>query len=130
MAIYLVQWFIGSMVSPKEDKMPELGYLEAINQALHEEMARDPSVFMAGIDIAERGDVFGATQGIYSKYGKERIMDTPIAESGIIGLAIGSAARGLSSLVTALFRYVIHAPVVPPADCSSLRTLRALRWRG
>jgi pyruvate dehydrogenase E1 component beta subunit len=83
--------------------MPATGYLEAINQALHEEMARDPNVFMAGIDIAERGDVFGATQGIYTKYGKERIMDTPIAESGIIGLAIGAAARGLRPVVTIMF---------------------------
>ena len=83
--------------------MPEITYLEAINQALHEEMARDPAVFMAGIDIAERGDVFGATQGIYSKYGQERIMDTPIAESGIIGLAIGAAARGLRPVVTIMF---------------------------
>jgi pyruvate/2-oxoglutarate/acetoin dehydrogenase E1 component len=83
--------------------MPEITYLEAINQALHEEMAANPDVFMAGIDIAERGDVFGATQGIYSKYGKERIMDTPIAESGIIGLAIGSAARGLRPVVTIMF---------------------------
>jgi acetoin:2,6-dichlorophenolindophenol oxidoreductase subunit beta len=83
--------------------MPEIGYLEAINQALHEEMERDPNVFMAGIDIAERGDVFGATQGIYSKYGHARIMDTPIAESGIIGLAIGSAARGLRPVVTIMF---------------------------
>ena len=83
--------------------MPEISYLEAINQALHEEMARDPDVFMAGIDIAERGDVFGATQGIYTKYGNERIMDTPIAESGIIGLAIGSAARGLRPVVTIMF---------------------------
>ncbi|HWO73970.1 MAG TPA: alpha-ketoacid dehydrogenase subunit beta [Dehalococcoidia bacterium] len=83
--------------------MPEITYLEAINQALHEEMARDPDIFMAGIDIAERGDVFGATQGIYSKYGKERIMDTPIAENGIIGLAIGAAARGLRPIVTIMF---------------------------
>jgi len=83
--------------------MPEITYLEAINQALHEEMARDPDVFMAGIDVAERGDVFGATQGIYSKYGKERIMDTPIAENGIIGLAIGAAARGLRPVVTIMF---------------------------
>lgn len=83
--------------------MPATGYLEAINQALHEEMARDPNVFMAGIDIAERGDVFGATQGIYTKYGKERIMDTPIAESGIVGLAIGAAARGLRPVVTIMF---------------------------
>ena len=83
--------------------MPEITYLEAINQALHEEMDANPDVFMAGIDIAERGDVFGATQGIYSKYGKERIMDTPIAESGIIGLALGSAARGLRPVVTIMF---------------------------
>src|SRR3990170_6275892 len=83
--------------------MPEITYLEAINQALHEEMARDPNVFMAGIDIAERGDVFGATQGLYSKYGEARIMDTPIAESGIIGLAIGAAARGLRPVVTIMF---------------------------
>jgi pyruvate dehydrogenase E1 component beta subunit len=83
--------------------MPEVGYLEAINQALHEEMERDKNVFMAGIDIAERGDVFGATQGLYSKYGKARIMDTPIAENGIIGLAIGSAARGLRPVVTIMF---------------------------
>jgi pyruvate dehydrogenase E1 component beta subunit len=83
--------------------MPEIGYLEAINQALHEEMERDKNVFMAGIDIAERGDVFGATQGLYTKYGKSRIMDTPIAENGIIGLAIGSAARGLRPVVTIMF---------------------------
>ena len=83
--------------------MPEITYLEAINQALHEEMARDPDVFMAGIDIAQRGDVFGATQGIYTKYGNERIMDTPIAESGIMGLAIGAAARGLRPVVTVMF---------------------------
>jgi pyruvate dehydrogenase E1 component beta subunit len=83
--------------------MPEMGYLEAINQALHEEMERDKNVFMAGIDIAERGDVFGATQGLYTKYGKSRIMDTPIAENGIIGLAIGSAARGLRPVVTIMF---------------------------
>jgi len=83
--------------------MPEITYLEAINQALHEEMGANPDVFIAGIDIAERGDVFGATQGIYTKYGKERIMDTPIAESGIIGLALGSAARGLRPVVTIMF---------------------------
>lgn len=83
--------------------MPEITYLEAINQALHEELARDTNVFLAGIDIAERGDVFGATQGIYTKYGNERILDTPIAESGIIGLAIGAAARGLRPVVTIMF---------------------------
>jgi len=83
--------------------MAETTYLQAINEALHEEMARDPDVFMAGIDIAERGDVFGATQGIYSKYGGSRILDTPISEAGIIGLAVGAAACGLRPVVTIMF---------------------------
>ncbi len=83
--------------------MPELTYLQAINQALHEEMVRDPDVFMAGEDIAERGDVFGTTQGIYSRFGPERIFDTPISETGIIGLAVGAAAQGLRPVVTIMF---------------------------
>lgn len=83
--------------------MPEITYLEALNQALHEEMERDPDVFMAGIDIAERGDVFGTTRGIFTKYGNDRIVDTPIAETGIIGLGLGAAARGLRPVVTIMF---------------------------
>jgi pyruvate/2-oxoglutarate/acetoin dehydrogenase E1 component len=83
--------------------MPEITYLEALNQALHEEMERDPDVFMAGIDIAERGDVFGTTRGIFTKYGYDRIVDTPIAETGIIGLGLGAAARGLRPVVTIMF---------------------------
>ncbi len=83
--------------------MPEITYLEALNQALHEEMERDPDVFMAGIDIAERGDVFGTTRGIFTKYGYDRIIDTPIAETGIIGLGLGAAARGLRPVVTIMF---------------------------
>ncbi len=83
--------------------MAEITYLQAINQALHEEMARDPDVFMAGEDIAERGDVFGTTQGIYSKFGNERIFDTPISENAIIGLAVGAAAQGLRPVVTIMF---------------------------
>ena len=83
--------------------MSEITYLEALNQALHEELERDPDVFLAGIDIAERGDVFGTTRGIFGKYGYDRIIDTPIAETGIIGLGLGAAARGLRPVVTIMF---------------------------
>ncbi len=83
--------------------MAEITGLEAVNQALSEEMARDPDVFMAGIDVGEKGDVFGTTQGLLAKYGADRVLDTPIAESGILGLAIGGAARGLRPVVTIMF---------------------------
>lgn len=83
--------------------MTEMTYLQAVNQALHEEMERDPDVFMAGEDIAERGDVFGTTQGIYTRFGPERIIDTPISENAIIGLAVGAAAQGLRPVVTIMF---------------------------
>jgi len=83
--------------------MTEMTYLQAINQALHEEMERDPDVFMAGEDIGVPGDVFGATQGIHSRFGPGRILDTPISETAIIGLAIGAATQGLRPVVTVMF---------------------------
>src|SRR5690606_31550285 len=73
------------------------------NEALHLEMERDPDVFVAGIDLAARGDVFGTTAGILSRFGPERIMDTPISENAIAGLAIGSALRGLRPVVSMMF---------------------------
>lgn len=81
----------------------EITYLQAINEALHQEMERDPAVFVAGIDLAERGDVFGATQGILSRFGPDRILDTPISENAIAGLAIGSALQGLRPVVSMMF---------------------------
>jgi acetoin:2,6-dichlorophenolindophenol oxidoreductase subunit beta len=81
----------------------EVSYREAVNEALHQAMAEDPNVFVAGIDLAERGDVFGLTQGILSTYGPERIIDTPISENAITGLAIGAASQGLRPVISLMF---------------------------
>jgi 2-oxoisovalerate dehydrogenase E1 component beta subunit len=74
--------------------MPTRSVLEAIRDALHEEMQDDERVFVLGEDV-EEGGVFRATDGLLQKFGQERVMDTPLAESSIVGVAIGSALNGL-----------------------------------
>jgi 2-oxoisovalerate dehydrogenase E1 component beta subunit len=75
--------------------MAETTYLEAIRQALDEEMARDASVVLLGEDIGVYGGAFGATQGLLARYGWERVVDTPISETAIVGAAIGMSYAGL-----------------------------------
>jgi len=72
----------------------ELTYLEAIREALAEEMRRDPKVFVLGEDVGVYGGAFGATQGLFDEFGEMRVVDTPISESAIIGISIGAALRG------------------------------------
>src|SRR6201981_818203 len=72
----------------------ELTYLEAIREALAEEMRRDPKVFVLGEDVGPYGGAFGATQGLYEEFGEMRVIDTPISESAIIGVSIGASLRG------------------------------------
>src|SRR6266849_3737110 len=72
----------------------ELTYLDAIREALAEEMRRDPKVFVLGEDVGAYGGAFGATQGLYEEFGELRVVDTPISESAIIGISIGAALRG------------------------------------
>src|SRR5918912_700318 len=72
----------------------ELSYLEAIREALFEEMRRDPKVFVLGEDVGEYGGAFGATQGLYDEFGEMRVIDTPISESAIVGVSIGASLRG------------------------------------
>ncbi len=69
--------------------------LEAVRDAMHEEMSRDPDVLIMGEDIAERGGVFLATDGFIQDFGPERVIDTPLAESAIGGVALGAAVNGL-----------------------------------
>ena len=72
----------------------DLSYLEAIREALAEEMRRDPKVFALGEDVGPYGGAFGATQGLYEEFGDLRVIDTPISESAIVGISIGAALRG------------------------------------
>jgi 2-oxoisovalerate dehydrogenase E1 component beta subunit len=75
--------------------MPPTTYLEAIRQGIWEEMERDPSVFCIGEDIGIYGGAFKVTDGFLDRFGAERVIDTPIAESAIVGAAFGASLTGL-----------------------------------
>ncbi|CAG0960409.1 pyruvate dehydrogenase E1 component beta subunit [Myxococcaceae bacterium] len=75
--------------------MREIRYFEALNEALAEEMRRDPDVFLMGEDIGLFGGTFRVTEHLLAEFGAKRVRDTPIAEAGIVGLAIGAAMGGL-----------------------------------
>lgn len=83
--------------------MKEIAYLEAIKEALDEEMARDPSVFILGEDVGVYGGAFRVTEGFIEKYGEWRVLDTPLAESGFTGAAIGAALVGMRPVVEMQF---------------------------
>ncbi len=74
--------------------MAEITLVEAVRQAMDEELARDENVFVFGEDVGVRGGVFRATQGLFEKYGAERVIDSPLAELTIVGVGIGAALYG------------------------------------
>ena len=75
--------------------MPTMTYLQAISDAMRQEMRKDERVFVMGEDIGVFGGAFKVTDGFIDEFGPERVMDTPLAEAGIIGTAVGAAAVGL-----------------------------------
>src|SRR5437773_1888971 len=75
--------------------MTELTLVQAINQALDQEMGRDKSVMLLGEDVGFAGGVFRVTEGLQKKYGKDRVVDTPLAESAILATAIGLSLNGM-----------------------------------
>jgi 2-oxoisovalerate dehydrogenase E1 component beta subunit len=88
--------------------VPELRYLDAIRLAMREEMRRDDRVLVLGEDVGLKGGVFGATEGFHAEFGEARVLDTPLAESLIIGAAIGIAANGLIPVAEIQFCDFIH----------------------
>ena len=75
--------------------MSEMTLLGAVTTALREEMERDDNVVLLGEDIGVNGGVFRATEGLHAQFGDDRVIDTPLAESGIVGTAVGMALHGL-----------------------------------
>ena len=84
-------------------KTRKLTMAQAIAEGISQEMTRDPSVFVMGEDIGAYGGIFGATGGLLDKFGKDRIMDTPISETAFIGTATGAAAAGMRPIVELMF---------------------------
>jgi 2-oxoisovalerate dehydrogenase E1 component beta subunit len=78
--------------------MPEMTMVEAIRDAMDEEMARDENVFIVGEDVGQRGGVFRATVGLFDKYGSDRVIDSPLAELSIVGVGIGAALYGMKPI--------------------------------
>jgi pyruvate/2-oxoglutarate/acetoin dehydrogenase E1 component len=76
---------------------------QAISEATAQEMARDPRVFVMGEDVGKYGGIFSATTGLLEQFGPERVMDTPISETGFMGAALGAAAEGLRPISELMF---------------------------
>ena len=81
----------------------ELTFAQAIREALDEELSRDPNIFVMGEDVGAWGGVFRTTEGLYEKYGPDRIIDTPLSEEGFIGLAVGAAITGMHPVAEIMF---------------------------
>jgi len=83
--------------------MAKIMYREALRQAIQEEMERDPLVFCMGEGIGERGGSFKVTDGLYKKFGLNRVIDTPISEASFVGMGVGAAILGTRPIVEILF---------------------------
>jgi len=83
--------------------MREITYRQAINEALREEMERDPAVFLIGEDIGVYGGAYGATRGLIEQFGPERVRDTPISENTIVGVAVGASMTGMRPVAEIMY---------------------------
>jgi pyruvate dehydrogenase E1 component beta subunit len=97
------------------DSMREITYRQALNEALAEELQRDPNVFLMGEEVAEYNGAYKVSQGLLERFGSKRIIDTPISENGFAGLGVGAAMVGLRPIIefmTFSFSFVAFDQVV------------------
>ena len=104
--------------------MTEMNIVQAINRTLHEAMRRDADVLVLGEDVGVNGGVFRATDGLYKEFGAERVIDTPLSETGIIGAAIGMSLYGLKPIAEIQFLDFIY-----PAFDQIVSELAKFRYR-
>ncbi|HEV2165502.1 MAG TPA: alpha-ketoacid dehydrogenase subunit beta, partial [Thermoplasmata archaeon] len=104
--------------------MTELTLVQAVNRALQESMRNDPDVVLLGEDIGVNGGVFRATEGLFKEFGGERVIDTPLSETGIVGTAIGMALFGLKPVPEIQFQDFIY-----PAFDQIVSELAKFRYR-
>ena len=104
--------------------MADLNILEAIRLGMDEELERDPTVMVLGEDVGKKGGVFGATDGLFAKYGEKRVLDTPLTEGMIAGAAMGAALYGLRPIAEMQF-----ADFVYPAFNQIVSEISRLRYR-
>lgn len=104
--------------------MPVISYIDAINLAMKEEMERDERVFVLGEDVGRKGGVFKATAGLFDQFGEDRVLDTPLAESAIAGVAIGAAMYGLRPIAEMQF-----ADFIMPAVNQIVSEAAKIRYR-
>src|SRR4026207_1092671 len=89
--------------SISETKIRQITFAQAINEALAEEMRRDPTVFIIGEDVAEAGTPFKVLSGLVKEFGTDRVIDSPISEAGIAGIGVGAAMTGMRPVVDIMF---------------------------
>jgi 2-oxoisovalerate dehydrogenase E1 component beta subunit len=104
--------------------VPEITYVEAVRDALRDEMRRDDRVIVMGEDVGVKGGVFGATQGLFQEFGEERVIDSPLAEASIVGVAIGCALAGLRPVAEIQF-----LDFIPPAMDQLISEAAKIRYR-
>src|SRR6056297_566156 len=97
-----------SQQATQEQETENLTLVQAVRDGLYTEMQRDDDVLVMGEDVGKNGGVFRATEGLYDEFGEDRVIDTPLAESGIIGTAIGMAAYGLKPIPEIQFMGFIY----------------------
>lgn len=99
-------------------------YIQAITMAMDEEMERSEDVFVLGEDVGAKGGVFRATDGLFEKYGEDRVIDTPLSESAIVGVGIGAAMYGLRPIAEIQF-----ADFIMPAVNQIISEAAKIRYR-
>ncbi|MCK1983449.1 MULTISPECIES: alpha-ketoacid dehydrogenase subunit beta [Peribacillus] len=104
--------------------MAVISYIDAVIMAIREEMERDSRVFVLGEDVGIKGGVFKATSGLYEQFGKQRVIDTPLAESAIAGVGIGAAMYGMRPIAEMQF-----ADFIMPAINQIISEAAKIRYR-